>query len=182
MAMDEQEHHLRFERILRGGRERAVQRSEPALRIVADDHRDGASEKPTRVRPIHVIIAVMFLLTGTPVSLLVGAGPVDVRGDVRIAGRLAKYELRHVVARLVAYVPRRLLVPLAMSVTDAVLLGRSAHHHVRGSDTRRDRRVVAAVLERLELSSLARRALGQVSGGEAPRALPARSPRERRFP
>ncbi|MGH9105277.1 MAG: ABC transporter ATP-binding protein, partial [Acidimicrobiales bacterium] len=60
-------------------------------------------------------------------------------------------------------------------VTDYVLLGRSAHHSYLGAETARDRRVAAAALERLDLAGLAHRALGEVSGGEAQRAVLARA-------
>ena len=35
-------------------------------------------------------------------------------------------------ARLVSYVPQRPVIPAAMSVTDYVMLGRSAHHSTSG--------------------------------------------------
>ena len=62
-----------------------------------------------------------------------------------------------------------------MSVTDYVLLGRSAHHSYLGAETARDRRVAAAVIERLALGEFAGRRLGELSGGEAQRAVMARA-------
>jgi iron complex transport system ATP-binding protein len=62
-----------------------------------------------------------------------------------------------------------------MTVTDYVLLGRSAHHSYLGPETARDRRVAGAVLERLALSSFAQRPLGELSGGESQRAVLARA-------
>ncbi len=102
------------------------------------------------------------------------AGLVAHSGEVRISGRSPEGTSRRQVARLVAYVPQRPVLPPAMTVTDYVLLGRSAHHSFFGAETRRDRRVVARVLERLGLGPFARRALGQISGGEAQRAVLAR--------
>jgi iron complex transport system ATP-binding protein len=78
-------------------------------------------------------------------------------------------------ARALAYVPQRPVLPLAMSVADYVLLGRSAHHSYLGAETPRDRRVTASVLERLELLAFAKRRLGELSGGEAQRAVLARA-------
>jgi len=102
-------------------------------------------------------------------------GLVDYDGAIRIDGRQVPRGRPRASARLVAYVPQRPVLPSAMTVTDYVLLGRSAHHRVLAADTRRDRRVVAAVLERLELTGLAHRPLGRLSGGEAQRAVLARS-------
>ncbi len=62
-----------------------------------------------------------------------------------------------------------------MTVTDYVLLGRSAHHSYLGAETARDRRVAAAVIERLALRPFAQRRLGELSGGEAQRAVMARA-------
>lgn len=78
-------------------------------------------------------------------------------------------------ARLVAYVPQRPVLPSSMTVSDYVLLGRSAHHSYLGPETARDRRVAAAVLERLELGRFAHRQLGHLSGGESQRAVFARA-------
>ncbi len=102
------------------------------------------------------------------------AGLIEHDGELRIGGRQAVASRREA-ARLVAMVPQRPVLPPAMTITDYVLLGRSSHHSLLGADTSRDRRVVAAVLHRLELTKLAGRPLGQVSGGEAQRAVLARA-------
>jgi iron complex transport system ATP-binding protein len=103
------------------------------------------------------------------------AGLVEHEGEVRIGDRRALEATRREAARLVAFVPQRPVFPPAMPITDYVLLGRSAHHSLLGAETTRDRQVVAAVLERLQLGGLADRPLGQVSGGEAQRAVLARA-------
>ncbi len=102
-------------------------------------------------------------------------GLVPYEGSVRIAGRRHDPRALRGRARAVAYVPQRPVLPRAMHVGDYVLLGRFAHHRYLGAETARDRRVAAAVLERLELSSFASRALGELSGGEAQRVVLARA-------
>jgi iron complex transport system ATP-binding protein len=102
-------------------------------------------------------------------------GLVPYQGHVRIAGREYAANEHRTRARAVAYVPQRPVLPPAMSVTDYVLLGRAAHHSYLGAETSRDRRVAAAVIERLELGAFARRPLSHLSGGEAQRAVLARA-------
>jgi iron complex transport system ATP-binding protein len=99
------------------------------------------------------------------------AGLVEYCGDVRVASRRLHNAPRRETARLVAYVPQRPTLPMAMPLTDYLLLGRAAHHTYLGGSTRRDRHVVAAVLDRLDLTSFATRPLGTLSGGEAQRAV-----------
>jgi len=112
---------------------------------------------------------------GKSTLLRAAAGLVPYAGFITVAGRARSLSDRRGWARSVAYVPQRPLLPLSMSVTDYVLLGRSAHHSYLGAETSRDRRVTAAVLERLQLASFAKRALGDLSGGEAQRAVLARA-------
>lgn len=102
-------------------------------------------------------------------------GLVEFKGTISITGRTPRTASRREAARLVAYVPQRPVLPPAMTVTDYVLLGRSAHHRTFGAETASDRRVAATVLERLGLGPFAERRLGEVSGGEAQRAVLARA-------
>ncbi len=103
------------------------------------------------------------------------AGLVPYDGRIQVAGHERASTDRRSRARAVAYVPQRPVLPRAMNVTDYVLLGRSAHHSYLGPETARDRRVAAAVLERLDLTAFARRPLGELSGGESQRAVLARA-------
>ncbi len=103
------------------------------------------------------------------------AGLVGYRGAIHLDGTALARRRPRAIARMVAYVPQHPLLPPAMTVTDYVLLGRSAHHRSLSSPTRQDRRVAAEVLARLGLAPLAERRLGQLSGGEAQRAVMARS-------
>src|SRR5580658_1937705 len=109
----------------------------------------------------------------TLVRAVTGLVPYD--GEIRIAGHTyAKSEQRRR-ARAVAYVPQRPVLPRSMSVTDYVLLGRSAHHAYLAAETARDRRVAATVIERLHLGAFATRLLGELSGGESQRVVLARA-------
>ena len=82
---------------------------------------------------------------------------------------------RRELARLIAYVPQKPELPPEISVSDYVLLGRSPHVGYFGVEGARDHAVCAALLERLELSSMADRPLGTLSGGELQRQVLARA-------
>ena len=103
------------------------------------------------------------------------AGLLPYQGRILIAGREHSASDWRGRARLVAYVPQRPVLPPSMNVTDYVLLGRSAHHSYLGAETAQDRRVAAAVIDRLALSDFCGRRLGELSGGEAQRAVMARA-------
>jgi iron complex transport system ATP-binding protein len=96
-------------------------------------------------------------------------GHVEVNGQP--AARLGRREL----ARLIAYVPQRPVLPPDMTVSDYVLLGRTAHIGYLRAESAADRRVCAAVLDRLDLASMADRRLRAMSGGELQRLVLARA-------
>jgi iron complex transport system ATP-binding protein len=102
-------------------------------------------------------------------------GLVAFTGDVHLAGTPVGDLDRRALARLVAYVPQRPVVPDGMTVTDYVLMGRTPYISYLGSESAGDLRVVRDALERLELVELADRALETLSGGEVQRALLARA-------
>ncbi len=98
-------------------------------------------------------------------------GLVEFGGEVRFDGEAVAATRKRHLARLVAYVPQRPVLPAAMTVGDYVLLGRTPHIAFFGTESRHDRAVAAEVLTRLDLSSFADRGLGSLSGGEAQRAV-----------
>jgi iron complex transport system ATP-binding protein len=102
------------------------------------------------------------------------AGLVPYSGEVLLDGATPDSRRRHR-ARLVAFVPQRPQLPPTMTVADYVLLGRTAHLPLLGSETARDRAVAAEAIERLDLETFAGRPLGSLSGGEAQRATLARA-------
>ncbi len=69
---------------------------------------------------------------GKSTLVRVVAGLVPYEGRVLIAGREHAASDWRARARSVAYVPQRPVLPPSMSVTDYVLLGRSAHHSYLG--------------------------------------------------
>jgi iron complex transport system ATP-binding protein len=103
------------------------------------------------------------------------AGLVPHEGRILVDGRDVRAMGRRRLSRTVAYVPQRPTLPRGMTVAEYVLLGRTPHVPYLGTETRRDRQVVAWALERLGLGGLADRPLGSLSGGEAQRAVLARA-------
>ncbi len=98
-------------------------------------------------------------------------GLVGFAGEVRLGDEPLDAARRRHLARLVAYVPQRPVLPAAMSVAEYVALGRTPYIAFFGTESRHDRAVAAEVLERLDLAALAGRQLGSLSGGEAQRAV-----------
>jgi iron complex transport system ATP-binding protein len=96
-------------------------------------------------------------------------------GLISLCGRPAAGLSRRELARLVAYVPQRPMFPPDMTVSDYVLLGRTAHISYLRTETAADRRVCREVIDRLELGSMPDRTLRAMSGGELQRVVLARA-------
>jgi iron complex transport system ATP-binding protein len=103
------------------------------------------------------------------------AGLVPFSGHAQVVDAAVEDSKRRRLARLVAYVPQRPELPAAMTVSDYVLLGRTPYIPYLGTEGMRDLKVVARVLERLEMMPMADRPLGSLSGGEGQRAVLARA-------
>ncbi len=106
---------------------------------------------------------------GKTTLLRVIAGLLDHRGRVALA------DGRRPGARDVALVPQSPTMPPGMTVTEYVLIGRTAHLGWLARESRRDRDVVAATVRRLGLGPFADRSLGSLSGGERQRVVIARA-------
>ena len=78
-------------------------------------------------------------------------------------------------ARSVAYVPQEPELPTDMSVIDYALLGRTPHISYLAVESDGDVTQCARLLERLDLTPLARRHLSTLSGGERRRVVLARA-------
>ena len=102
-------------------------------------------------------------------------GLVATSGTIRLGGTsLADLPARRR-AQLIAYVPQEPLLPDDMAGFEYVLLGRAPYVSYFGSETRHDREVAAAVLDRLDLEAFGERPLGELSGGERQRLVIARA-------
>jgi iron complex transport system ATP-binding protein len=102
-------------------------------------------------------------------------GLVPFLGTVTICDEPAGGLNRRELARLIAYVPQRPLLPPDMTVCEYVLLGRTAHIGYLRMETATDRRICADVLDQLDLSQMAGRTLRAMSGGELQRLVLARA-------
>jgi iron complex transport system ATP-binding protein len=103
------------------------------------------------------------------------AGLVPYEGSVRLWGEEVSRLSRRDVAKKIAVVPQNPLIPPDMTVVDYVLLGRTPHIGYAASPGNADVVASFAALHRLEITSMARRRLGTLSGGESQRAVLARA-------
>ncbi len=103
------------------------------------------------------------------------AGLVGYAGQITFGDAPVSAAHRRRVARVVAYVPQRPVLPAQMTVSEYVLLGRTPHISFFGSESHHDRVVAQEVIERLDLGDFAHRPLASLSGGEVQRAVLARA-------
>lgn len=103
------------------------------------------------------------------------AGLVPFQGDVRIGELSIREASRKAIARAVAYVPQRPLLPAGTAVTDYVLMGRNPYIGYLSTEKRDDVVAVADVLSRLDLDEFRDREVASLSGGEAQRVVLARA-------
>ncbi len=75
----------------------------------------------------------------------------------------------------IAWMPQRPQMPVEMTVSDYVLLGRTPHVGYLGSESQNDLESVETALHKLNMIEFAPRTLGTLSGGEAQRAVLARA-------
>lgn len=96
-------------------------------------------------------------------------------GLMRHDGTVTLADGRTPTSRDIALVPQSPIMPEGMTVSEYVLLGRTAHLGWLAHESRRDRTIVASVLHRLDLGSFADRLVSDLSGGETQRVVVARS-------
>lgn len=103
------------------------------------------------------------------------SGTVSAQGSIEVFGtELASME-RNAVARTIAWVAQQPLLPPAMRVIDYVLLGRTPYRSLLGGASASDVGIARAVIDNLDLGTLADRAVDTLSGGERQRVLIARA-------
>ena len=113
--------------------------------------------------------------SGKTTLLYALAGLIPSTGGIDVAGVQPGRTARRSVARVVALMPQRPVVPEGVTVRELVRLGRTPHIPRFGDDSARDRDVVDHVLDRLGLHGLASRLATTLSGGELQRVVLGRS-------
>jgi iron complex transport system ATP-binding protein len=103
------------------------------------------------------------------------AGLLPASGHVEIDGRRLDRLGPRERARRLALVPQHPVVPIGISVTDYVLLGRTPHLGPLGGERRIDLDVTLSVIELLGLGHMSGRRVDTLSGGERQRVLLARA-------
>jgi iron complex transport system ATP-binding protein len=103
------------------------------------------------------------------------AGLVSFEGDVSVGSLDVHHATRREIARAVAYVPQRPLMPIGTIVTDYVLMGRNPYIGYFSTETRADLAALGDVLDRLDLGEFHKRDVASLSGGEAQRVVLARA-------
>lgn len=99
------------------------------------------------------------------------AGLVACDGIVEVMGDDIRSLHRRELAQRIAFVPQRPSIPPSMTVFDYVLMGRTPYIPYFGAESKRDLDVTREVITTLELTHLAHRTLGSLSGGEAQRTV-----------
>lgn len=96
------------------------------------------------------------------------------RGTVEILGQPARAALKR---NLVAYVPQSEEVDwnFPVLVEDVVMMGRYGHMGFMRRPSRTDREMVAAALERVNMTAFSKRQIGELSGGQRKRVFLARA-------
>ena len=113
--------------------------------------------------------------SGKTTLLHVLAGLVPATGHLQVADVAPGRAGRRDMARAVALMPQRPVVPEGVTVRELIHLGRTPHIPRFGSETAHDREVVNRVVERLELEAFAPRLATELSGGELQRVVLARA-------
>ena len=149
--------------------------------LALDDVRVGYGERTAvrgftdTVRPGEWLCVIGPNGAGKSSLLKAIAGVVDHDGRILVDGAPLTSRSHRRRAQLVAYVPQSPVLPPGMTGAEYVLLGRNPFVPHFGTETGHDLAMVADVVERLDLSDLARRDVDSLSGGERQRLVIARA-------
>ncbi len=103
------------------------------------------------------------------------AGLIPFSGDIKVHGESQRAMKRKSLAQRVALVTQDPIIPVGMTITEYVLLGRTPHLTYLGSESQEDYEVARIAMEMLELLQLADRRIEDLSGGERQRTVLARA-------
>lgn len=96
-------------------------------------------------------------------------------GQILLDGKNIFKLSRKEFAKVIAYVPQVHNPPFPFTVTDVVMMGRTAHLGTFSAPSRHDREVAIGMLDRLGATFLANRIYTEISGGERQMVLIARA-------
>ena len=113
--------------------------------------------------------------SGKTTLLFALAGLIPADGHIEVDGLTPRRAGRRRVARTVAMMPQRPVVPEGVSARELIRLGRTPHIGRFGTETARDHEIVERVIDRLDLHDLASRTATTLSGGELQRVVLGRS-------
>lgn len=113
--------------------------------------------------------------SGKTTLLYALAGLIPSRGEVEVNGLAPRRAGRRTVARTVALMPQRPVVPEGVTARELIRLGRTPHIPRFGTESARDHEMVESVIDRLGLHQLAPRIATTLSGGELQRVVLGRS-------
>jgi iron complex transport system ATP-binding protein len=112
---------------------------------------------------------------GKSSMLLAIAALLPATGDVIVDGRRVRDLRVRERARMLALVPQQPVIPDALTVAEYVLLGRTPHLSVFGSEAGRDHALADSILGKVDLAWASDRLVATLSGGEFHRAVVGRA-------
>ncbi|WP_108849342.1 ABC transporter ATP-binding protein [Dietzia lutea] len=113
--------------------------------------------------------------SGKTTLLFALAGLIPASGGIEVDGFAPRRAGRRRVARTVAMMPQRPVVPEGVTARELIHLGRTPHIARFGTESARDHEIVESVIDRLDLHELAARTATTLSGGELQRVVLARA-------
>lgn len=113
--------------------------------------------------------------SGKTTLLFALAGLIPSTGHIEVDGLTPRRAGRRLIARRVAMMPQRPIVPEGVTARELIRLGRTPHIPRFGTESTADLVVVDTVIDRLGLGDLADRTATTLSGGELQRVVLGRS-------